>query len=156
MVSVTPKNLRLYFPKTTLDMDLFLRKTHLKENSLLSSVTSKLMLPPMLSYIRLAIPRNMTVPPGIFCDCTTHRDRIKWHKFPATDCRTRKKWLDHSGSDASRPADHVSDRDEPSILTDEDIADSLATTLRTAAMSKVSDPEIQDFIAEALNFLNDI
>ena len=78
-----------------------------------------------------------------FCDCTTHRDRIKWHKLPATDCCTRKKWLANSGSDASPPAAHVSDGDELSILTDKYTADSSATTLLASAMSKVSDPAIK-------------
>ena len=60
------------------------------------------------------------------------------------------------GSDASPPVAHVSDGDKPSILADEDTADYSATTLLAAAMSKVSDSAIQDFIAEALNALNDI
>ena len=54
------------------------------------------------------------------------------------------------------PAAHVSDGDEPSILTDEDTDDSSATTLLSAAMSRFFDPSIQYFIAESLNALNDI
>ena len=67
-----------------------------------------------------------------------------------------KNGFANSGSDASPPAAHVSDGDEPTILTDEETDDSSSTALLAAAMSKVSDPEIQYFIAVALNSLNDI
>ena len=67
-----------------------------------------------------------------------------------------KSGFANSGSDASPPAAHVSYGDEPSIFTDEDTVDSSATALLAAAMSKVFDPEIQAFIAESLNTLNDI
>ena len=96
----------------------------------------------------------MTVPPGIFVNVRLTTTASNGTSFLLQITALAKSGFDNSGSGAYPPAAHVSDRDKPSILTDEGTADSSATTLLAAAKFKVSDPEIQAFIAEALNALN--
>ena len=98
----------------------------------------------------------MTLPPGIFVTVQLTVTASNGTGFLPQISAPAKSGFANSGSDDSTPAAHVSDGDKPSIFTDEDTADSLETTLLAAVMSKVSDPEIQAFIAEALNALNDI
>ena len=92
-----------------------------------------------------------------FCDCPIHRDRLKWHPFPYTECRLRTKWLADKGSidkdpNAPPPVANVSDSDaatEPTDLTDLTSLD--ATAALAHAFSQVSDPTVQALIADALN-----
>ena len=94
-----------------------------------------------------------------FCDCPIHRDRLKWHPFPYTECRLRTKWLAEKGvleknPTAPPPVAHVSDSDaatEPTDLTSDATPSLDATAALAHAFSQVSDPTVQALIADALN-----
>lgn len=91
-----------------------------------------------------------------FCDCPRHRDKIKWHTFPADECRTRAKWIaDGSPSPftKAKPEAMIGDGDETestaaSTITDE----SDITSLLASALNLVGDNDVvKDLIADALN-----
>lgn len=98
-----------------------------------------------------------------FCDCTNHRDRIKWHTHPATDCRTRKRWLKQKkikpeaqanlGRDEQEDQDITSesDNDETYVVVDNNNIQALLA----ACMNSVQDnPLARDTIADALGHFN--
>ena len=35
-----------------------------------------------------------------FCDCPNHKNNIRWHTWPATECRTRLNWLKKQNKNA--------------------------------------------------------
>lgn len=91
-----------------------------------------------------------------FCDCPTHRNKIKWHTHKPEICRTRLKWLETDGKAPianTGVGDDIDDDDvtsltEPSSVPDEnDITGLLANALSLAG----DNAEVTDLIAEALN-----
>ena len=104
-----------------------------------------------------------------FCDCPNHRDRIKWHTFPAETCRTRKRWLERKkkkkvkteanegvveGDDKEAPPQEDGDAPE-STGTDSGtppLENTDVTTLLATAMNLLADnPTARDLVADALN-----
>jgi hypothetical protein len=87
-----------------------------------------------------------------FCDCPNHRERVKWHTHPATDCRTRLKWLENQGTVQGKVADLDDD------TTDADPSEPPAadiTGLLASAMNMVGDNSVaHDLIADALNAIH--
>lgn len=104
-----------------------------------------------------------------FCDCPTHRDRIKWHTFPAETCRGRKKWLSEGGSSSAPPvaqvgdANGVQDDGTDTTLTDSNAGSSGSsnvdagdvTALLANALALTTDnSSAHDLIADALNAIH--
>ena len=44
-----------------------------------------------------------------FCDCPNHRNGVKWHTYPAADCRLRATWLAAGSPNPPTPAGNVAD-----------------------------------------------
>ena len=93
-----------------------------------------------------------------FCDCTNHRDHIKWHPHPDPECRTCQKWLnDKNGAPAAAIVD-----DQGSEVTDltnatASINSSEIYSLLAAAMSLAAgNKEVTAYISDALNALHDL
>lgn len=100
-----------------------------------------------------------------FCDCTTHRDRIKWHTHPASTCRTRLRWLQNKDAGSVPPIANIADTDSsstPSTLDDTSTVPPSApdptdvTALLSSALTLTNDhPAVAASIADALNAFHD-
>ena len=93
-----------------------------------------------------------------YCDCPRHRNRLKWHTFPAADCRTRAKWIaDGSPTNPLRGLLAASDNDDstPSTITDDSTASDSSTDVTALLSSTLSLTNGNEFahelIADALN-----
>lgn len=92
-----------------------------------------------------------------------HRTRIKWHTFPATECRLRSAWVAEGfpangpSTGAARAAaatDDATADTADSSLTEPATSDDV-TALLASAMSLASDNNVaKDLIAEALNAIH--
>ena len=97
-----------------------------------------------------------------FCDCPTHRDKIRWHTHSADSCRTRKKWMESQGNRKvsanlaySEDASATNSVDDKLQTQDEYMApNDQVTALLAQALSLASHNETaRDFIADALGSL---
>ena len=53
-----------------------------------------------------------------FCDCPTHRNKIRWHTHSADSCRTRKRWMEiQSNHKVSANVAHSEDNQGTALLT---------------------------------------
>lgn len=86
-----------------------------------------------------------------FCDCPKHRNRVKWHKYPADEYRLRKKWLEDKVKVEANGAD-VDDEDEAVAEIDDAYKENDPPTY-SASNETASDPTI--LLASALNLLAD-
>ena len=89
-----------------------------------------------------------------FCDCPTHRNKVKWHTFPHTECRQRQRWLDTNPSPpistlASTNPDSPSTSSHSIPSTDQ--TNPLALILSNALSMAGNDAHAYNLIAEALN-----
>ena len=111
-----------------------------------------------------------------FCDCPQHRNRVKWHTFPAESCRSRQNWLaaqSDGGDTPTKPPpvanmtnaaaggdDNISLSDT-TALTDPSLASSAPssaydiTAMLANAMALTANDSARDAIAEALNHLHE-
>ena len=111
-----------------------------------------------------------------FCDCPNHRFGNRWHVFPTTECRTRKKWLEdnktnskrvkiepnahnavlQSNSDDEAKASNSNDHDDASTnLADPEQgqAQNNPQVMLAAALQSLGDNPVKDLVADALNLL---
>ena len=92
-----------------------------------------------------------------YCDLRNHRNRMRWHKHKATDCKSR---LCHLQSNASTPASNLANDKSPHkeasadqpVSTDDgnDITSLLASALNMSG----DNPELQEKITMALSSAN--
>ena len=87
-----------------------------------------------------------------FCDTPNHKFESHWHQFPATDCRTRKKWLNdptssHTANVADVPDDVESPSDDASAASPSD--SSIESHLSTA-LNLAQDDAVRDMLADTL------
>ena len=116
-----------------------------------------------------------------FCDCPHHRNRVKWHTFPAEGCRSSQNWLaaQSSGGDtptkppppianmttAAAGGDDTISLSDATALTDPSLASSATGSASTTtndisamlanAMALTANDSTRDAIAEALNHLHE-
>jgi hypothetical protein len=103
-----------------------------------------------------------------YCDCPTHRDRIKWHTHTAEKCRTRKKWIEDGGSRTPPPVAQIAtDSETATTLTSPTGTSSTGTTsssgptdittMLAAALSMAGDNSAtKEAIADALHAIHDV
>jgi hypothetical protein len=103
-----------------------------------------------------------------FCDCPSHKDKIKWHTHPHTTCRTRKRWLEEGGSNSnsnsSPPVAHVAGATDTSssgtsitTTTTDSSSTTDVTSLLAAALSLAgNNSAAKEAIADALNAIHDV
>jgi hypothetical protein len=103
-----------------------------------------------------------------FCDCPTHRAKIKWHTHTAETCRTRKKWLEDGGTLSRNPpvaqiADNGTLETETMLTNPTGVTSTQGssstdiTTMLAAALSMAGDnTAAKNAIADALNAIHDI
>jgi hypothetical protein len=100
-----------------------------------------------------------------FCDCPSHKDKIKWHTHPHTACRTRKRWLEEGGSNSnsnsSPPVAHVAGTTDAlssgTSITTTTTDSTDVTSLLAAALSLAgSNSAAKEAIADALNAIHDV
>jgi hypothetical protein len=90
-----------------------------------------------------------------FCDCPNHRDKVKWHTHEATECRTRKKWLEKENEPRANLA--ADDDDDASVGTEPeadaptaDPGNDLTAMLANALTLAQDNPEATELISDAL------
>jgi hypothetical protein len=91
-----------------------------------------------------------------FCDCPNHRDKVKWHTHDeATECRTRKQWLEKENEPrANLAADDDADdsvgtepeADTPTVGPGNNLTAMLANALTLAQ----NNPEATELTSDAL------
>lgn len=98
-----------------------------------------------------------------FCECPTHRDRIKWHPFPAVECKSCIKWLESRGANRNpAPAANVGEVPDDAIPApapandDVSVASTVSnltavTSALATALASASDDATRDLNAEALS-----
>jgi hypothetical protein len=87
-----------------------------------------------------------------FCDCPTHRNKIKWHTHTPEICRTRIKWLENKGSaPIANIADDDAADDATSVADDAHAGQDITGLLAHAFNLAGGNDEVKDLIAEALN-----
>jgi hypothetical protein len=98
-----------------------------------------------------------------FCDCPTHRDKLKWHTHTAETCRTRQNWLENKGGrPAGRPAanpgiaDDADDDPTANVADAPDIGHDITTLLANAMNLTGDNNAAKELIAEALNAIHHI
>ena len=98
-----------------------------------------------------------------FCDCPTHRNRLKWHNHTVEECRTRIRWLKKIATDstsqepldanlgvnADDPAENTMDGDTTSDPTAD--SNNIQALLASAMNLVTGNDVLRDHIAEALN-----
>lgn len=92
-----------------------------------------------------------------FCDCPNHRNKIKWHTFPHTECRQRQRWLEETphppiATLATTPSDNNSttSSSNPSTSSSKPIALLLSNALTLAG----DKDHAYNLISEALNSID--
>ena len=88
-----------------------------------------------------------------FCDCPTHRNKVKWHTFPHTECRQRQRWLESSPPVATLATNPPSDTGSThsSSLPSAEHQNTIALLLSDALSMTSTDAPTYDLIAQALN-----
>ena len=83
-----------------------------------------------------------------FCDCPNHRNKVKWHTFPHTECRQRQRWLETNPP----PSANLSELSTISNPTHPSLPPNHLTTLLADALHLANDDDpVYTLIAQALN-----
>ena len=107
-----------------------------------------------------------------FCNCPNHCNRIKWYKFPASDCKGCKHWLDNKNkkeieanqADGENDADNKNDDQDNNDDVNDVNADVLdpsntsdPTVLLVSILNLLQDnPVARDLVADVLNAASDV
>lgn len=105
-----------------------------------------------------------------FCDCTLHRNKMKWHTYHPDKCHLRNKWLKEKDApptidnDASNNLSKENDAYNGTLSTTEDACNSSTTTtnsdvqaLLASVLNLCADNDVvKDMISDALNASSDI
>ena len=78
-----------------------------------------------------------------FCDCPNHRDRIKWHTFPASECNVRRRWLEGQAAP------------QANLSQEPDDATSAAASVAPSSIGGTTVDSAANLLADAYGLLGD-